>query len=59
MKFKLDENFGHRTVALFRQSGHDLTTVLGQGLAGGSDEQLFRICAQESRCLVTLDLDFP
>jgi hypothetical protein len=58
MKFKLDENFGNRTVALFRQHGHDVGTVHGEKLAGCSDHDLFDTCVRESRCLVTLDLDF-
>ena len=58
MKFKLDENFGSPTISLFRQSGHDAQTVRDEGLAGCSDDQLFQVCVRESRCLVTLDLDF-
>jgi predicted nuclease of predicted toxin-antitoxin system len=40
------------------QSWHDVATVREEGLAGCGDEQLFRICAAENRCLLTLDLDF-
>ncbi len=58
MRFKLDENFGNRTVGLFRLRGHDVVTVREQELAGCSDERLFDVCARENRCLVTLDLDF-
>ena len=58
MKFKLDENFGSRTVGVFRQLGHDVETVRDEGLQGCSDDNLFALCSQERRCLVTLDLDF-
>ena len=58
MKFKLDENFGTRTQQLFLASGHDVSTVGSQELCGCPDRQLFEICGQESRCLVTLDIDF-
>jgi predicted nuclease of predicted toxin-antitoxin system len=58
MNFKLDENFGERTIALFRQNHHGVETVRSQGMSGDSDENLFEVCVRESRCLVTLDLDF-
>jgi hypothetical protein len=58
MKFKLDENFGSRTLPLFREAGHDADTVREEGLAGCSDHDLFQACRQHSRSLVTLDLDF-
>lgn len=58
MKFKLDENFGTRTLDIFRARGHDTQTVAGEGLAGCVDTHLFQVCRAEQRCLVTLDLDF-
>ena len=58
MTFKLDENFGARTLSLFRHRGHDVLTVSEQSLNGCSDRNLFEACVRESRCLVTLDLDF-
>lgn len=58
MKFKLDENFGIRTQGLFHEAGHDVHTVQQELLSGASDQDLFHVCQQESRCLVTLDLDF-
>lgn len=58
MKLKLDENLGRRGVELFRQAGHDVATVSEQGLCGTADTSLIEICRAESRCLVTLDLDF-
>jgi predicted nuclease of predicted toxin-antitoxin system len=58
MQFKLDENFGTRTQHLFREAGHEIQTVRGQGLEGSSDRELYQVCCSEGRCLVTLDLDF-
>ena len=58
MKVKLDENFGTRTQQLFQDSGYEVHTVLDEGLQGCSDQSLYEIVCSESRCLVTLDLDF-
>jgi predicted nuclease of predicted toxin-antitoxin system len=58
VNFKLDENFGTRTQQLFLAAGHDVSTVGSQGLCGCPDRRLFEICGRESRCLVTLDIDF-
>lgn len=58
MKFKLDENFGTRTLEIFRIHGHDVQTVANQNLSGCTDLNLFHVCQREQRCLVTLDLDF-
>ncbi len=58
MKFKLDENFGTRTLEIFRAVGHDIQTVRSQELQGCLDQNLYEVCCKEHRCLVTLDLDF-
>lgn len=58
MKIKLDENLGERGATLFRAAGHDVASVPQQRLSGASDHQLIDVCHRESRCLVTLDLDF-
>lgn len=58
MKFKLDENFGTRGIAKLASFGHDVATVLGQGLCTSPDALLIEICLAERRCLVTMDLDF-
>lgn len=58
MKFKLDENFGFRSVQLLTEAGHDVHTVLDEDLSGANDQAIFRACMQEGRCLLTLDLDF-
>lgn len=58
MKFKLDENFGTRTLQLFKTREHDVLTVRDQNLQGCADQRLSEVCRDEQRCLVTLDLDF-
>ena len=58
MKFKLDENIGHRGEELLKAAGHDVVTVRAQGLSGTEDERLLTVCAGEERTLITLDHDF-
>ncbi len=57
-RFKLDEHFGSRVQKNFIEGGFDAHTVRDEELQGSSDKKLFDICREESRCLVTLDLDF-
>lgn len=58
MKFKLDENFGTRTLSIFQAAGYDVSTVSIQGMQGCRDEFLYKVCSEEDRCLVTFDMDF-
>jgi len=58
MKFKLDENLPRDAVHLFQSEGYDAMTVIEQHLEGEKDANIARICQQEQRTLVTLDLDF-
>ena len=58
MRLKIDENIGHRGVALLRAHGHDVETVEDEGLRGVSDEDLFSACSSENRILITLDRGF-
>ena len=58
MKIKLDENLGNRGADILRAAGHDVTTVVEEGLSSASDDKLIEVCRSERRCLVTLDLDF-
>jgi predicted nuclease of predicted toxin-antitoxin system len=58
VRFKLDENLDPRLSALVREDGHDVETVLSEGLSGSNDEVVYDVCLQEARVLITLDLDF-
>jgi len=58
MKLKLDENLGTRGQSVLQAASHDVLTVSAQLLEGASDEELIEKCRQESRALVSLDLDF-
>jgi predicted nuclease of predicted toxin-antitoxin system len=58
VRLKLDENLGREAGEIFREAGHDTETVIGQGMAGFSDQRVIAACQSEQRCLVTLDLDF-
>ena len=58
MKVKLDENLGSRGAEFLRTHDVDVLTVAEQGLLTSPDDRILGVCASESRCLVTLDLDF-
>lgn len=57
-RFKLDENLPRDAEALLRDAGHDVQTVLDEGLGGSADPKVLNACRAESRILVTFDLDF-
>ena len=58
MKLKLDENFGRRCCEILSNAGHDVAMVAGQRMSGAADEGVIQVCNAETRCLLTLDLDF-
>jgi predicted nuclease of predicted toxin-antitoxin system len=58
MRFKVDENLPVEVAHLLREAGHEATTMLEEHLGGSDDRTVASICQQESRALVTLDLDF-
>ena len=58
MKFKLDENLPIEASVPLLDAGHDVHTTVEEGLGGTSDPQLLIRCKDESRILMTLDLDF-
>ena len=58
MKFKFDENLPSDLGDLLRQSGHDAHSVLDEHLGGAEDSEIAKVCQEERRILITLDLDF-
>ncbi len=58
MKFKVDENLPIEVAQLLREAGHDVFTVLDQGLGGSQDQTLIEHCRGEGRALITLDIHF-
>ena len=44
--------------ALLRADGHDAHSVLDEELRGAADPSIAKVCQDEQRTLITLDLDF-
>ena len=55
MRVKLDENLPFVAADLLRQLGHDVETVVSEGLAGRPDIDVISAASAESRFLMTLD----
>jgi predicted nuclease of predicted toxin-antitoxin system len=58
MRLKVDENLPRETCDLLDRAGRDAIGVGQQGLAGADDARVYRLCQDERRALVTLDVDF-
>ena len=58
MRFKIDENLPPEASTLLQNSGHDALTVWEQRLQGRPDLTIARVCQEEQRIFITLDLDF-
>lgn len=58
MKIKLDENIPARAQALLSELGHDVDTVVSEGLGGATDATVWQAAQEEQRLLITQDLDF-
>jgi predicted nuclease of predicted toxin-antitoxin system len=58
MRLKTDENLGLRVVDMLRQAGHDVRSVVDQGIQGAPDQNVIDLCHRENRGLVTMDLEF-
>ncbi|MFN7962622.1 MAG: DUF5615 family PIN-like protein [Thermoanaerobaculia bacterium] len=56
--FKVDENLQTEVVEELRSAGWDTCSVLDPGLKGTEDGLVARICQEERRVLVSLDLGF-
>ncbi len=55
---KLDENLSRHLVQFLAARGHDVTTVVGEGLGGENDSLVARAAAGEGRMIITLDRRF-
>lgn len=58
MKIKLDENLPHRLVETLSQKGHQVDTVMDEGLKGDDDRSIWKASQSDGRFLITQDLDF-
>ena len=58
MKFKIDENLPREAVGLFRGTGYEASSVLGQSMGGAPDPDVASVCRRERSVLLTLDVGF-
>ena len=58
MRVKLDENIPFRAGAILADAGHDVDTVVDEGLAGADDPTVSAAATVEERLVVTLDRGF-
>jgi predicted nuclease of predicted toxin-antitoxin system len=58
VKLKLDENLPERLVPILAEIGHDVDTVLREGLRGRKDRDLWPEVQKADRFLITKDLGF-
>jgi predicted nuclease of predicted toxin-antitoxin system len=58
MRIKLDENLPLRIAAVLNDLGHDVHTLHEEKLTGSTDTEIWSAAQQESRFLITQDMDF-
>jgi predicted nuclease of predicted toxin-antitoxin system len=58
MRLKVDENVHPAAAEHLIAGGHDAATVWDENLRGSDDETIARVCREEGRTLLTLDLGF-
>ena len=58
MRVKLDENMPADLASRLRQDGHDVASVVEEGLGGEDDPPVLKAATNEGRILMTFDLDF-
>ncbi len=58
MRFKLDENLPESVHAGLTELGHDVDTVLLEGIAGHVDPEVWAAAQEAGRFFITQDLDF-
>jgi len=55
VKFKLDENLPVSSAAILTSSGHDVDTVIEEGLVGAPDRDVVSAATAAGRILISLD----
>ena len=55
MRFKLDENLPDSAASSLIKSGHDVHSVVAEGLKGAADPDVVAAATAEDRLLITLD----
>jgi len=55
VKFKLDENLPVSSAAILTTAGHDVDTVIAEGLVGVPDQDVVAVATTTGRILITLD----
>ncbi len=58
MRVKLDENLPARLISVLVELGHDVDTIVGEGLKGAKDDDLWPAVQKAERFLITKDLGF-
>ena len=58
MRIKLDENLPGDLVTALRSLGHDVESVVTEGLAGHPDPDVWKAAQSEDRILITQDIRF-
>ena len=58
MKIKLDENIPTSLVSVLSELGHDVDSVLLEGMKGEPDDVVWRAATNAGRFFITQDLDF-
>lgn len=58
MRLKLDENIPRSAASALAALGHDVHTVVDEGIQGADDATVWRIAQSEHRFVVTQDIRF-
>ena len=58
MRIKIDEDLPNAAAELLRQRRYEANTVVGQGMGGWKDPELWRAVQHEGRFLITADKGF-
>ena|SRR5258708_1919154 len=58
MRIKLDENLPVHLATILTNLRHDVHTIAEENLSGKSDREVWEAAQQETRFLITQDLDF-